>query len=302
MKELVTLLGAFDEHDPRDAALFNHFMEVALEEALPELSDRLVRPSTSKALKRLILSSPARFPHEGWTPVLLRALMHEMDPELFEDGCRVLAQIGGTEETDALRRIARQRQEPALQASLVRKLAWLEPRQPFGYHFRDLLQGSHAPSLSQQAAQTLVSTASIEHLEELRAACDHPDTMVTILALRVISAIQDAGAGRFLMARFGEACDALLQDNQLRGLQEQIRRAPAQSVRPVVLDLLRACPGAAPFGPLLGEIDKALEEAPEGALPLVQRLRTEIQGLQETRLVDCLADLALGRSVRLANL
>ena len=302
MKELVTLLGDYDERDPRDAALFNHLLEQVLEEALPELSDRLVRPSTSKALKRLIMASPARLPHEGWTPILLRALMHEMDPELFEDGCRVLAEIGGMEETDALRRIARQRQEPALQASLVRKLAWLEPRQPFGYHFRDLLRGSQNPSLSQKAAQTLASIASIEQLEELRPACDHPDTMVSILALRVISAIQDPQAGRFLMERFGEACDALLQDSQLRGLQEQIRRAPAQSVRSVVLDLLRGCPGAAPFGQLLGEIDKALAEAPESALTLVQRLRTEIQGLQETRLVDCLADLALGRSVRLANL
>ena len=302
MKELLALLGAFDENDPRDTAMFQQLLGRSLEEALPELSDRLVRPSTPKALKRLILASPGHFPHEGWTPVLLRALMHEMDPELFEDGCRILVQLGGTEETDALRQIAHQRQEPALQATVSRKLAWLEPRQPFSYHFRDLLLGSRNPHLSQRAAQHLASTAVLDHLPNLRTACDHPDTMVSLLALKVISAIQDPAAGRFLMARFDEVCDALLRDNQLRGLQEQIRRAPAQSVKAVVLELLRACPGAAPFTGALAGIEEALGDPAADALSLIQHLRGSIQGLQETRLLDCLADLALGRSVRLSNL
>ena len=148
MKELVALVNAFDENDEQDMHLFQHLLGQILEEALPELSDRMIRPSTSHGLKRLILASPAHFPHPEWTPLLLRALMHETDAELFEEGCLALVQIGGVAETDALRQIAWQRQEPPLQAIVVRKLGFLEPRQPFDYHFRDLLLGSRNPRLS----------------------------------------------------------------------------------------------------------------------------------------------------------
>ena len=302
MKELLALLNAFDENDPRDLRFFQQLLGQILEEALPELSDRLVRPSTSRALKRLIMASPAHYPHPEWTPVLLRALLHESDADLFEDGCRGLVQIGGMAETDALRQVARQRQEPVLQAIVARKLAWLEPRQPFGYHFQDLLLGGQNPRLSQQAAQHLSAASSLDHLEDLQVACDHPDNMVCLLALKVISAIQHPRSGWFLMERFSDACGTLLLDNQLRAIQEQIRRAPAQSVKNVVLDLLRSCPGAAPFMDTLAEIEKLLEDPAADALPLVQRLRPEIQGIREVRLVDCLADLALGHSVRLTNL
>jgi len=302
MKELIALLDAFAEGDAQDVRAFQRLLGQILEEALPELSDRLVRPSTNRGLKRLILASPGPFPHPGWTPVLQRALLHEMDTELFEEGCRALVQVGGMAETDALRQIAWQRQEPELQATVARKLAFLEPRQPFDYHFRDLLLGSQKPHLSQPAALHLAATAKEEYLGALETACDHPDTMVSLLALKVVAAIQQPRAGMFLMARFAEVCEALLLDNQLRGLQEQIRRAPAQSVKLVVLALLRACPGAKPCEKALAEIDRTLEDPAGDALPQVQQLKAGIQGVRETRLVDCLADLALGHSVRLANL
>lgn len=302
MKELVALLNAFDEHDEGDSRLFQQLLGGILEEALPELSDRLIRPSTSRGLRRLILATAHRLPHPEWTPVLLRSLLHETDGELFEEGCRTLVQRGGMAETDALRQIARQRQEPALQATVTRKLAYLEPRQPFAYHFRDLLLGSRNPRLAQQAAQHLAATAQPGQLSELQVACEHPDNMVSLLALRVIAAIQCPEAARFLLDRFQEVSEALLLDNQLRSFQEQLRRAPAQSVKSVALDLLRSCPGADAHGALLGEIETALESPTDGALTLVQRLRTSIQGLRETRLVDCLADLALEHSIRLANL
>ena len=302
MKELVALLNAFDEKDERDVSSFQQLLGQILAEALPELSDRLVRPSTSWGLKHLILASPEHFPNPAWTPILLRAMLHETDAALFEEGCRALVQIGGTAETDALRQIAWQRQEPALQATVARNLAWLEPRQPFDYHFRDLLLGGQNPHLSQQAALHLAAMAPLDHLGELQTACDHPNTMASLLALKVVAAIRRPEAGHFLLERFGEVCAALLLDNQFRGIQEQIRRAPAQSVKTVVLELLRACPGAEPHTGTLAEIDTTLDDPAADALTLVQHLRVSIQGLREIRLVDCLADLALGRSVRLANL
>jgi len=302
MKELVALLDAFDEEDGADSRLYQELLGRILVEALPELSDRLVRPSTSRGLRRLILASPGHFPHPDWTPILQRALMHETDEVLFEEGCRALVQMGGVAGTDALRQISKQRQEPSLQATVARKLAFLEPRQPFSYHFRDLLVGSQNPRISQQAALHLAATARPGHLQELQSACDHPDNMASLLALQVVSAIRSPQAGHFLSQRFQEACEVLLLDNQLRGFQEQIRRAPAQGVKTVVLELLRSCPGAAPHAALLAGIEAALEDPAAEALGQVQRLRAAIQGTRETRLVDCLADLALERSVRLANL
>jgi hypothetical protein len=131
MKELAALLNAFNDEDENDVVLFRQLLGPALDEALPELSDRLIRPSTSRVLKRLILESPKAFPHPEWTQVLLRALMHETDEELIRMGCQALVRIGGEAETDALRQIAWQRQEPAVQAMVCAQLALLEPRQPF---------------------------------------------------------------------------------------------------------------------------------------------------------------------------
>lgn len=302
MKELTALLNAFDDHDEGDAALFRALLPQVLEEALPELGLRLVRPITSRTLKHLILTSPGRCPHPGWTAVLLRGLLHETDETLFEEGCRALVQVGGEAETDALRQVAWQRHQPALQAIVSRKLSFLEPRQPFSFHFRDMLLGSRQARLSTQAADHLACNAKLEHLPDLMTACDHPDNMASLHALRVIATIQRPEAGRFLMERFGVACDALMLDNWLRSAQEQIKRAPAQGVKLVVLELLKSCPGAGPYGAQLAEIAELLGNPEADALSAVQRLRGSIQGLKETRLVDCLADLALERSVRLANL
>ena len=161
MKELVALLDSFDENDEQDMRLFQQVVGRILEEALPELSDRLVRPSTGRGLKRVILGTPGHFPHPEWTPVLLRSLLHETDAELFEEGCRALVKIGGMAEADALRQVAGQRHEPALQATVARKLAFLAPRQPFDYHFRDLLLGTQNPRLAQQAALHLAANWAI---------------------------------------------------------------------------------------------------------------------------------------------
>jgi hypothetical protein len=142
----------------------------------------------------------------------------------------------------------------------------------------------------------------LDQLPDLVSASDHPDNMASLHALDMIAAISHPEAGRFLMERFEVSCNALLLDIWFRNAQEQIKRAQAQSVKGVVLDLLRACPGSRPFVAELTELDKALEDPAAAALPLVQRLMTSIQGIKEKRLVDCLADLAIGRSVRLGNL
>ncbi len=302
MRDFEALLNGFDEKDPNDLAMFNELLGQILEEALPELSDRMIRPSTSRGLKHLILASASKFPHSDWTPLLNRALMHETDSGLFEEGCRALVQTGGTRETDALRQIAWQRQEPDLQAIVSRKLIWLEARQPFGYHFRDLLQGSKNPRASAHAAQHLAVCARLENLEDLIGACDNPDNLVSTNALKVIASLQNLEAGRFLVERFNRTCDLMLMDAWLRSAQEQIKRAMPQAVKGVILDLLRSRPGAERHETALQEIDAALDEPEGDALPLIQRLLPQIEGVREVRLVDCLADLAIGHSVRINNL
>lgn len=288
-KELHGLLGGFDAEDPRDLELLRRLVDRLGEAALPELSDRMIRPTSSRGLRRAILAEVGRNPELGWIPLLTRALMHEPDPLLFEEGCRAMVQLGSEEAADALRLIGKQRVEEGFAAVLERKLAWLESHMPFSYHFRDLLLGNGQPRLAKAAAERLGTLSQPSHLEELRFACLHPDPLTARLAHRVLGAMPFPEAAEALVHSFREVRGELAADARLRNLLDRARKA-GDKVAQVLLGALEE--EAGPEGREAVEgLRKAHEAQQEDLSPQFTRLRERAPRM-DSRLMQ-VAELAL---------
>ena len=240
MRDLIHLLNTFEQQGPGgDEEIFRQVEKIG-PNCLQELGNRLVRPSIPRSMKRLIFSLPARLPWPAWTPLLQRALMHESDPDLFEEGLRSLALLGGEEQTDALRAIAWQRVEEPFKSAVLRKLEWLEPRQSFEYHLKDLLLGGNNHPLALRAAEHLAVMARAEHLPALIGTTDLEDGHVSRLAYRVIVNLKDPGAAEFLARRFKEMVDSHEEVRMLREALEPLRRLSTKAQAEQLLKRMRA--------------------------------------------------------------
>jgi len=292
LKELHGLLAGFDPEDPRDAELLHRLIERAGNAALSELSDRLIRPTTSRVLRRLIFQEVLRLPELEWAPVLTRGLLHEPDGALFEEGCRVLAQWGGEAATDALRTIARQRVEPEMALVLERKLDWLHSRMPFSYHFRDLLQGNQQPRLARAAADYLGRLAQPDNMEDLAFACCHPDPLAARLAHRILGVLPFPEAGRLLVESFTETHATLVADGRLRDLLDRIKKG-GEGTPERLLEALRQGVDAedAQAQEVLDELTQGVQAHREDLAPLFEQLRKAASNL-DLRLV-AIAELGL---------
>lgn len=288
-KELHGLLGGFDADDPRDLDLLRRLVDHLGEAALPELSDRMVRPTTPRGLRRAIIAEVGRHPDFPWVPLLSRGLMHEPDPLVFEEGCRALAQLGSEAAADALRQVGRQRVEGEFAGILQRKLDWLESRMPFSYHFRDLLLGNSQPKLARAAAERLGALCGTDNLAELSFACQHPDPLSSRLAHRILGAMPFPEAARALVESFREVHRELALDARLREVLDRARKA-GDRLNEVLLGALRAAvPEAA--GAALEALENAVKAKNEDLGPEFARLR-EAAPDADLRLIQ-IAELAL---------
>lgn len=301
MRDLAHLLNTFEEQGAGgEAALFQQ-VEGLGPNCLQELGSRLIRPSVHGSLKRFIYGLPLRLAWPAWTPVLQRALMTENDQGMFEEGVRSLALLGGPEQTDALRAIAWQRVEEPFIAILNRKLEWLESRQGFDYHLKDLLQAGRNPGLAQRAAHHLTLLCRAEHLPALQGAAALEDVHVSRLAFRIIASIREAEAGAFLAARFKEMAAALEDGRHLREALEPLRKlTPKAQAEQLLKRVIAALNGRAAAA--LESLQAALAE--EGGSPAssLEALKAEATGGYEPRLLEALEIVLSDRPGRLGSL
>lgn len=301
LRDLIHLLNTYEESGARGEPAILFQVEHLGPNCLQELGTRLIRPSIPKALKRFIYGLPGSLPWPAWTPVLQRALMHEDDPLLFEEGLRVLALMGGVEQTDALRAIALQRVDEPFSSILQRKLEWLESRQDFAYHLKDLLQGSRNPALAQRAVDHLVPRSGAEQLPALVEAAAHEDGHVARLALRTIGQLRLPEAAAFLVAEFRALGTAQEDGRLLREALEPLRKlAPKAQGQQLLLRLCSALAGRIPE--TLAALAK-LAAIPDGdPRPHLEALRAELREGYEARLLEALEIVLSDRPGRLGSL
>lgn len=301
LRDLIHLLNTYDELGARGEPAIRFQIESLGPNCLTELGTRLIRPSIPKALKRFIYGLPGGLPWPAWTPVLQRALMHEDDPFLFEEGLRVLALMGGVEQTDALRAIALQRVEEPFNAVLQRKLDWLESRQDFAYHLKDLQQGGRNPALAQRAADRLVALSGLEQLPVLIETAAQEDGHVSRLALRVIAQLRLPEAAAFLAGEFRALATAQEDGRLLREALEPLRKlAPKAQSEQLLLRLRKALAGRIPE--TLAALEK-LAADPEGdPRSHLEALRAEVRDGYEARLLEALEVVLSDRPGRLGSL
>ena len=301
MRDLVHLLNTFEEQGAlAEQEIFLQVQGLG-PNCLQELGNRLIRPSVPAALKRCIYGLPIRLPWPAWTPVLQRALMTENDAEMFEEGLRSLALLGGPEQTNALRAIAYQRVEEPFTTILNRKLEWLESRQGFEYHLKDLLQAGRNPSLALRAADHLALICRAENLAPLQEAALLEDVHVSRHAFRVIASLREPEAGAFLTARFEEMGAALEDGRHLREALEPLRKlSPKAQAEQLMKRVAAAMQGRAAAA--LESLNSALAEEGGNPAPSLERLKAEAVGGYEPRLIEALEIVLSDRPGRLGTL
>lgn len=301
LRDLVHLLNTYEETGALGEPAILFQVENLGPNCLQELGTRLIRPSIPWALKRFIYGLPARLPWPAWTPVLQRALMHEDDPLLFEEGLRVLALMGGVEQTEALRAIAVQRVDEPFSSVLQPKLEWLESRQDFAFHLQDLLRGSRSPALAQRASDHLVPLTGMEQLPALFEAAAHEDGHASRMALRTLARLRLPEAAAFLVETFTALGAAHEEGRLLREALEPLRRLAPKAQAEQILDRLRAA-----LEGRLPEVFAALGAgiaAPGTDLrPHLEVLRAGIQGGYQARLLEALEIVLSDRPGRLGGL
>lgn len=302
MRSLFGLLENFDAASAEDAEMLDELVGTLGESARKELGHRLLRPSTSHELKRLIYTAPLRLPAPDWTPLLLRGLLHEHVPDLFEDGCRVLVKLGGMEEADALRQLAHQKADPELSAIVTPKLAFVEDKQPFQYHYKDLLQAGRHPRLAQQAVRHLSGKTPMEHLPELAEAVAQGDEMVGCMALQVIATLRDPMAAGYLVDRYREISAALEEDRRTKEALDHLRGLEQGPLQDALTTRLEALEGEEARTQALARIRKGLEEGTGAKARDLEILAEVAQGTYEKMLVQTLEAAVAGRQTRLAAL
>ena len=89
LDELRAWLGNPMETDAGAQVRLNQLLQQLRQLALPELGNRLVKPSTPSTLKRFLLGLTAKFDWPEWVPWLLQVLQQEPDLGVFDEGCAV---------------------------------------------------------------------------------------------------------------------------------------------------------------------------------------------------------------------
>ncbi|MBI3129731.1 MAG: HEAT repeat domain-containing protein [Acidobacteria bacterium] len=189
----------------------HHLLQRLQQMSLPELGSRLLKPTSSKPLKKAILALTSKFDWPEWVPFLHKALLTEPDLGLFDEGCVALGRIATRDAFEALQDIQEHRPDPDRRLILHRELAGLEPTQPLSFYLGRLAEGEGNPRLAHQGGRFLSVQASPADLPALVEAYQAGDPLSSKLALRAIAGLPGGAAGEFL-ARLFEQLQRHLQD------------------------------------------------------------------------------------------
>lgn len=297
LDELRTWLGNHLENDASAQVRLHQLLQQLRQMALPELGSRLVKASSSLALKRTILGLTAKFDWPEWVPWVLQALQQEQDLGVFDEGCVALGRLELRSAREALLLLATQRTDPDRQLILRRELG-SESLQPLTFYLGRLLEGEANARLAHQGARGLAAVAETEDLPALWQAMEGADPLASRLLLRAIVELPGNAPGLLLLDLFQQTLRSLEDLETLEMLTQRLQGGARTTARGELAQALaRRMGGEHPS--TLKALEQALAEGDAGdPLPHLEALRALAKGPYELFLTESLAILLEGKVAR----
>lgn len=298
LDELRAWLSNHVEGDAASQYRLFQLLQQLRQQALPELGGRLIKPSSSLALKRFIFGLTAKFDWPEWVPWILQALQQEQDLGVFDEGCAALGRLEVRSAWEALQKLAAQRTSPDHQLILQRELAALESQQPLSFYLGRLLEGETNPRLAHQGARGLATTAGSSDLPALLEAMEGADPLALSLLLRALAELPDEASGAALVARFQDTFHTLEDLECLDALTHRVQTGARTVAR---TDLAQSL--VSRMESRAASVVKALEQAMEAGEtenphPFLDQLHELAQGPYERFLTEALTILVEGKIAR----
>lgn len=298
LDELRAWLGNHLEGDAASQAHLYQLLQQLHQMALPELGNRLVKATSTPALKRFILGLTAKFDWPEWVPWLLQALQHEPDLGVFDDGCAALGRLEIRSAQEALQKLALQRLDPDRQLILRRELGAQESLQPLAFYLGRLLEGEGNPRLAHQGARGLAAVAEPGDLPVLLEAMTGADPLAFRLLLRAVGELPGEAPGPLLLDLFRETLQTS-EDLQLLGaLTQRLQIGSRMVARTELAEALENRTGSG-HGETVRALGVSLSAGETGnPLPYLDLLRDEARGPYERFLIEALTTLVEGKVAR----
>jgi len=298
LDELRAWLGNPMETDAGAQVRLNQLLQQLRQLALPELGNRLVKPSTPPTLKRFLLGLTAKFDWPEWVPWLLQVLQQEPDLGVFDEGCAALGRLELRSAREALQQLESQRTDPDRQLILRRELGAVDPQQPFVFYLGRLMEGEANPRLAHQGARGVAAVAEPEDLPALWEALAGADALAFRLLLRAVTELPGAGQGSLLLGLFQETLQTLEDLEALESLTHQVQVGARTAARSLLVAALAARMGGQ-HADIIRALQQALEAGEEGRpIPQVDLLREQSKGPYERFITDSLVVLLEGKVAR----
>jgi hypothetical protein len=298
LDDLRAWLAGYVEGDTASLYRLNQLLQQLRQMALPELGGRLVKPSSSLALKRFILGLTAKFDWPEWVPWILQALQQERDLGVFDEGCAALGRLELRSAWEAFQKLSAQRTDADHQLILQRELGALESHQPLSFYLGRLLEGETNPRLAHQGARGVATTAAPGDLPALQEALEGADPLAFGLLLRAVAELPGGPAGSFLMDQFQDAVQTLEDLECLDDLTHRLQVGARSAARPELAQALASRMEARAGGAVQG-LQRSLDAGEAGnPLPFLDQLQQQAKGPYERFLTESLTILVEGKIAR----
>lgn len=295
------LRSGLSGHVEGDAAFQTRLHQLLLQLrqlALPDLGGRLVKPATGIALKRSILGLTTKFDWPEWVPWVQKALQHEPDLGVFDEGCAALGRLEVRSALLALQDLAARRTDPDRQLILRRELSTFAFPQPLSFHLNRLLEGDGNPRLAHQGARGLAAVAGPEDLSALWAAFPSADPLAFRLLLRTVAELPGGLAGHGLVELFLETLHTLEDLGLLESLTQRVQVGARNAARSELSQALVTRMGSR-GGDLVQALQQAISEGESGQpVPILEKLQKQAEGPFERFLTEALTALLEGKVAR----
>lgn len=298
LDELRAWLGNHLEGDPSASARLHQLLHHLRQMALPELGGRLLKPTSTPALKRLILGLTVKFDWADWVPWVFQALQQEPDLGVFDEGCAALGRLELRPAREALEKLSAQRTDPDRQLILRRELGALESQQSLSFYLGRLLEGEGNPRLAHQGARGLTGKATPGDLPALWEASTGADPLAFRLLLRAMTELPGDGSITPLIDLFQVTLCTLEDLEALELLTQKVQAGARTTARSELAQALATRMGDGNQEAVQALLS-SLEEGEAGhPLPPLDRLKEQARGPFEQFLTESLIVLVEGKVAR----
>ena len=283
------------------ASQLNYLLQKLQQMALPELGERLLKPTSGKPLKRAILSLTTKFDWPEWTEPILKALLTEPDLGVFDEGCAALGRLVAREAYDALLTLQAQRPDPDRRLIVQRELNALDPSQPLSFFISRLSEGEGNPRLAHQGARQAAVLATEGDLPALVEAYRNGDPLTARLALRVISGLPGGAAGTFLLDLFQQLMRNLTEQREQEALINRVHLLQRVQAREELIQIYAArlkdrCGGES------AALLQAMADEEANPIAILDRMAPHVRGEYEAFLAESVQVLVEGKVARFSAL